>query len=158
MSKEWLEFLGGLLAFLAVVIPIVRNLWRTIRRKVNPREIGMICLAVTVSVAFSLGLIGLIQQWNHALTTFLFMFCILGEAGLFSFNRARISRSDIAGFVISLVLTAMFAFYEFIELQAQLRCVEASIQASVEAAILEHDADKRKSASPRPSASVAPSN
>jgi hypothetical protein len=48
MNKEWLEFLGGLFAFLAVLIPIVRSSWPKLKPKMTSREFVLLLVAISV--------------------------------------------------------------------------------------------------------------
>jgi hypothetical protein len=117
--KEWLEFFGGFFAFLAVLIPIIRGSWRTLRRKISPRELMLLFIAIPTLGTFFAALIGLPLGWGHAIETLLFLLCLLGLLGLFTLNPSPLTRFDIGGFGFGAITAATFASHEFKEMEEQ---------------------------------------
>lgn len=111
--KEWLGFLGGLFAFLAVLIPIVRRFWRMLRRKISARELMLLIISVFTLGTFFPALIGVWLGWNHAVATLLLLCSFFGLLALFVLSSAPLTRSDIGGFVFGSISIAVFAAHEF---------------------------------------------
>lgn len=146
MLRTWLEFLTALLAFLAVLTPTVRSVWRQAKARGRHRWLLLLVATFINLVAYIIGVLGLFFEWHPYLT----LGCLLISGALFVLtflwdpNGPVITRADIVmlllGFVGSLGLT--FAELNLIER----KFAEAKAKAAA-----------RASPSPLPSSSPSPS-
>lgn len=108
MNKEWLEFLGGLLAFLAALVQLVRESRRRSKRKVSIRAWLSFFLPITTLAAFFLGVTGVYLDWNPFLETWLFLAYLLGQAAVFATNKTPLRRNNIGWFVFNMSICVLF--------------------------------------------------
>jgi hypothetical protein len=133
VTKEWLEFLGGLFVFLAALVPVIRNLWRTLKQRIGPKRILLLFANICTFLVGFTSAIGFYMKFTPAVESMFLFLYILGSAALFLITDKPLTRSDIAMFVFAMVMFSCF-------LAVQLTKWEAT------------------SPRPAPSAPIAPSN
>ena len=136
MSKEWLEFFGGLFVFLAALVPVFRAAWRALRKRLTPRGLAVLSvLAATVTINLFV-LVGLLLNWAAMIEIGLLSLFIVGQTTVFLIDDAPINRTVVAFFLLPVALTTVI-------LGGQL-------------ARLPQKPDQKSVATPTPSASITP--
>jgi hypothetical protein len=101
MTKEWLEFLGGLFVFLAALVPVFRGIWRSLGRRLAPRVLLLLFLLICSLVSMTLWLLGHWLHWNPLYQVVLLTAYISGQVIAFICDDAPISRANIALLVLT---------------------------------------------------------
>lgn len=108
MTKERLEFWASLFALVAVLVPVFRGIWRSLRRRLTPRGLFLLFLTLSSLVAMILWMFGHWLHWNSNYQVWVLMWYILGQAIFFISDNSPISRVNIGLFVLSVATaTAM---------------------------------------------------
>src|SRR6266508_4069102 len=103
---EVLNFVGGLLAFLAVLIPIIRNAYRRAKRRGTQRFLILQLLAITNLVILVMGGIIWLFKWNPVFGLACFAISLILVILNFALSTGLPSRADIL-----LLLSGAFASF-----------------------------------------------
>ena len=106
MSSATLNFLGGLFVFLAALIPILKGIWRLLRRKLRPRALILLPVALLNLALMVLWLIGHSQHWQPTFQIFLLFCYIMGSTLFFIADDRPVSRFDIGFWVLTISLAS----------------------------------------------------
>jgi hypothetical protein len=108
MSKEWLEFFGGMFVFLGAMVPVVRGLWRLLRRKLSIGAVVYAGALVAHLVLFCFALVGFFLEWNPLMDVSFFFIYLLGQMALFLLAETPIIRLEIVALVMTAVTCLFF--------------------------------------------------
>jgi bacteriorhodopsin len=109
---EVLNFLGGLLALLAVLIPIIRNAYRRAKRRGTQRFLILQLLAITNLVIWVMGGIIWLFSWNPVFGLSCFAISLILVILNFALSAGLPSRADIL-----LLLSGVFASFFLIGME-----------------------------------------
>jgi predicted MFS family arabinose efflux permease len=107
MTKQWLEFFGGLFVFLGALVPVFRAAWRALRRRLEPRRIVMLFLLFGALISFGPAVIGLFSGWNPAFIAVELLIYFIVQIAIFLVDDKPPTRLDIAVFVFGILTTSL---------------------------------------------------
>jgi hypothetical protein len=99
MTKELLEFFGGLFVFLAAMVPVIRGIWRSLRRRRTIANLFYTCLQILNATLLVAGYIVFSLGWNEEYLMTLLLIFICSFAAAFWIDDSPITRGGIAVFV-----------------------------------------------------------
>src|ERR1022692_1169080 len=135
MSKEWLEFLGGLFVFLGALVPVIRGTWRALRKRMTPRGLLVITLLSGALVLIVVGLIGFSLDWHPFILVVLFSSAGLIQAIAFILPKDEMARFEVGFLAISLFLCGLIVSSQLQTAFASSKEQELALQKKIEAAI-----------------------
>lgn len=137
MSKEWLEFLGGLFVFLAALIPVFRGMWRALRRKLPPRAMLTLTIFAASTIIVVCSMIEMYRGENPGLVALGWASFLILQIVVFWIDDAPMKRRDIA-LLLLMSLAASAEITAYVQKSDELR--------------------KAKQSAPKSETSLAPSN
>lgn len=96
MSKEWLEFLGGLLVFLGALVPVFRGIWRALRRRLSPRSLFALSLLTISFCTLVYAMVEMYRGRNPGAVAVAFLFAAFIQIIVFWMDDTQVTRRDIA--------------------------------------------------------------
>src|SRR5438874_76339 len=109
MTEGQYTFAGGVLVFVAAMVPVIRSIWRIITRRRAQQLVFLVILACLPPVFLSIGLYGYLPDQNPVGLAFCYLLAMIFGAIFYGTNAAPIKRIDLALFVLATAATAVLA-------------------------------------------------
>lgn len=101
MSEGMMALLGGVLVFLAALIPIIAGICRWVAQKGMQKVALLVCLLLAAVACYALGIVGIFQKWD-LITVFSYLIgYVILYAATFALTAGVPSRTQIAVFVVA---------------------------------------------------------
>jgi hypothetical protein len=112
MSQGLMILIGGVLIFLATVIPIITNILQWAMQKGVPPSLLVVASLGLVGLAcYAIAFIGAIRKWNvNLVLSYVLAFAIFDTAG-FVLQGGIPSRFEVASFVVSFFIVGCFVAF-----------------------------------------------